>query len=109
MHVKATSMFYRCPHCQAKATTRHSSQASPILRELIYQCTDVECGHTFVVHAAAVRTLSPSAKPDPLVYLPISEHTRRVVTEQPAITQPGGGPGVRLAPKVKEAGRAVPF
>lgn len=101
--------MYRCPHCKARALTRSSKEVSPILREVFYQCPDPECGHTFVVHAEAVRTLSPSAKPDPLVYLPISEHTRRVVTEQPAITQPGGGPGVRLAPKVKEAGRAVPL
>lgn len=107
--MRGTSMFYRCPHCQARSTIRHSSQASPILREMIYQCTDAECGHTFVVHAAAVRTLSPSAKPDPLVYLPISEHTRRAVTEQTAITQPGSGPGVRLAPAAKEAGRATPL
>lgn len=101
--------MYRCPHCKSRALTRSSKEVSPILREVFYQCPDPECGHTFVVHAEAVRTLSPSAKPDPLVYLPISEHTRRVVTEQPAITQPGGGPGVRLAPIVKEASRAVPL
>ena len=106
--MKSTSMFYRCPHCQARATIRHSSQSSAILREMIYQCTDAECGHTFVVHAEAVRTLSPSAKPDPLVYRPLSEHTRRAVTEQASIAQPGGAPGVRVAPKIKEASRVVP-
>ena len=102
-------MFYRCPHCQAPSTIRTSVQSSAILREMFYQCTDAECGHTFVVHAEAVRTLSPSAKPDPLVYLPISEHTRRAVTEQPSIAQPGGSPGVRVAPKMKEFGRAILF
>ena len=102
-------MFYRCPHCRARSTIRHSREVSPILREITYQCDDAECGHTFLVHAAAIRTLSPSAKPDPLVYLPISERTRRAVTEQPAITQPGNGPGVRMALKTKEAGRATPI
>ena len=101
--------MYRCPHCKAKAQVRTSKEVTPILREISYACPDPECGHTFVVHAEAVRTLSPSAKPDPLVYLPISEHTRRAVTEQPAIAQPGGAPGVRLQPKTKEASRAVPF
>ena len=107
--MRATSMFYRCPHCQAPSTIRHSAQSSAILREMIYQCTDAECGHTFVVHAEAVRTLSPSAKPDPLVYLPISENTRRAVTEQSSIAQPGGAPGVRVAAKIKEARRAAPL
>lgn len=102
-------IMYRCPHCKTRAHTRTSKEISPILRELYYQCPDPECGHSFVVHAEAVRTLSPSAKPDPLVYLPISENTRRAVSDQAAMTQPGGAPGVRLQPKVKEAGRAVPF
>ena len=88
---------------------RTSKEISPILREISYSCPDPECGHTFVVHAEAVRTLSPSAKPDPLVYLPISEHARRAVTEQAAIAQPGGAPGVRLPPQVKEANRGLRF
>ena len=99
--------MYRCPHCKARAQVRTRKEITPILREISYSCPDPECGHTFVVHAEAVRTLSPSAKPDPLVYLPISEHTRRAVTEQAAIAQPGGAPGVRLQPKTKEASRAV--
>ena len=102
-------IMYRCPHCKTRALARTSKEISPILRELYYVCPDPECGHTFVVHAEAVRTLSPSAKPDPLVYLPISEHTRRAVTEQPSIAQPGGSPGVRVAPKMKEFGRAILF
>jgi len=43
------------------------------------------------------------------VYLPISENTRRAVTEQPSIAQPGGAPGVRVAAKIKEARRAAPL
>ena len=107
--MRNTSMFCRCPHCRARSTIRHSFEVTPILRELLYQCDDAECGHTFVVHAAAIRTLSPSAKPDPLVYLPISEKTRRAVAQQAAITQPGNAPGVHLAPKTKDAGRATPI
>ena len=107
--MRTLPIMYRCPHCKAKAQVRTSKEITPILREISYSCPDPECGHTFVVHAEAVRTLSPSAKPDPLVYLPISEHTRRAVTEQAAIAQPGGAPGVRLQPKTKEASRAFPL
>ena len=107
--MRTLPIMYRCPHCKAKAQVRSSKEITPILREISYSCPDPECGHTFVVHAEAVRTLSPSAKPDPLVYLPMSEHTRRAVTEQAAIAQPGGAPGVRLQPKTKEASRAFPL
>ena len=107
--MRTLPIMYRCPHCKAKAEVRSSKEITPILREISYSCPDPECGHTFVVHAEAVRTLSPSAKPDPLVYLPMSEHTRRAVTEQAAIAQPGGAPGVRLQPKTKEASRAFPL
>jgi len=31
----------------------------------------MECGHTFICHLVAVRTISPSAKPNPDIYLPI--------------------------------------
>lgn len=61
-----------CPHCKGRAKTRTSRGLSPTLRELIYQCEDPECSYSFVVQAEAVRTLSPSGKPDPSINLPQS-------------------------------------
>lgn len=61
-----------CPHCKGKTKTRTSRGLSPTLRELIYQCNDPECSYSFVVEAEAVRTLSPSGKPDPAINLPQS-------------------------------------
>ncbi|MYM70508.1 transcriptional regulator [Pseudoduganella sp. FT55W] len=61
-----------CPHCDARATARSSRQLSKTLREIYYQCTDVECGHTFVASLEATRTLSPSSKPRTEVRLPLS-------------------------------------
>lgn len=83
-----TFMMFRCPHCRAKAKIRTSRELSNTLREVFYQCADLECGFCFAVHAEAVRSLSPSAKPDPAVQLPYSTlHAGRL-----AMSQPEGGP-----------------
>lgn len=66
-----------CPHCDATSEIRTSRLVSKTMRELIYACTDVECGHTFVALTEVVRTLSPSAKPNPTVLLPLSTHVQR--------------------------------
>lgn len=68
---------FPCPHCKASSEIRTSRMVSPTMRESIYQCTNVECGHTFIVDAEASRTLSPSATPDPTVNIPLSTHVRR--------------------------------
>lgn len=70
-------MIFTCPHCKGKATIRTSRSINPLLRELNYQCHDVECGHTFSAWLEVYETISPSAKPDPLVHIPMSEYTRR--------------------------------
>lgn len=57
----------KCPHCLAHAWARTSRELSPLLREIYYQCTDVECGHTWVSRLEATRTLSPSGKENPAV------------------------------------------
>lgn len=68
---------FPCPHCKASSEIRTSRMVSATMRESIYQCTNVECGHTFIVDAEASRTLSPSATPDPTVNIPLSTHVRR--------------------------------
>lgn len=66
-----------CPHCRHPARARTSTQLSPLYREVTYQCTHIECGHVFVCGLEAVRTLSPSAIPNPEVDLPLSPHVRK--------------------------------
>lgn len=66
-----------CPHCKAASEIRTSKSVSATMRETIYQCTNAECGHTFVATTEIVRTLSPSATPDPTIHLPLSTHVRR--------------------------------
>lgn len=66
-----------CPHCDFPALTRTSTQLSKLVKRSMHSCTNPECGHTFVTHQEIVRTLSPSATPDPSVLLPLSSHVRR--------------------------------
>jgi hypothetical protein len=54
-----------CPHCEKRANVRSSQPMSRTLRELHFQCLDLECGHTWIAMLEAVRTVSPSGKPDP--------------------------------------------
>lgn len=43
-----------------------------MVNELYLQCQTAECGHTWVAHLSAVRTLSPSANPREGVHLPLA-------------------------------------
>lgn len=67
-----SNIFIRCPHCEDKACVRDSRQESRIVRYMLCQCTNVFCGHTFVAHLEAVRTIAPSATPHAEVQLPMS-------------------------------------
>ncbi len=66
-----------CPHCDAQALIRTSVQITVLTRETTYCCTNAECGHTFSALTEIVRTLSPSATPNPSINLPLSTHVRR--------------------------------
>lgn len=73
----------RCPHCKQSARARTSAQLSPLFREVTYTCLNPECGHVFVCGLEAIRTLSPSAIPDPEIQLPLSHHVREhALTQQ---------------------------
>lgn len=70
-------MRFRCPHCGAFGGVRTSNQISATVTWLYVQCGDLECSHSWRVDAEATVTLSPSAKPDPQVNIPLSPHVRR--------------------------------
>ena len=91
-----------CAHCGAHAVIRTSEMQTPTMRKTTYQCTNVECGHTFVASTEVVLTLCPSATPNPSVTIPISSHVRRdmvralldnagVAVHVPRFTQPVTG------------------
>lgn len=49
-----------CDACNEQAIIRSSAAMSPHVRELFCICSNVHCGHTFVVHQLFARTISPS-------------------------------------------------
>lgn len=65
-----------CPHCGERARVRSGEQITPLYRELRFQCSNVECGYTFVGGLEVLRTLSPSGCPNPAIHIPAD--TRRV-------------------------------
>jgi hypothetical protein len=78
---------FACPHCKGHTTIKTSLTMSVTLREFYYQCRDAECSYSFIVNAEAVRSLSPSGKPDPAVNIPRSPHAaalQRARTERTA-------------------------
>jgi hypothetical protein len=62
---------FSCPHCDGPARVRQSRDAGRTFRELLYACQDVTCGFTFRCELVATHTISPSARPDPDVKLPL--------------------------------------
>ena len=73
----------KCPHCTSRARAVKSREMTVTMREVTYQCTNVLCGHTYVAGLEVMRTLSPSAMPNPQVNIPLSPHVeRRLLTVQ---------------------------
>lgn len=69
-------MRTKCPHCSSLAFIRSSKQLSKLVKEASCQCTNLVCGHTFIVSVEVVRTISPAAFPDPLVAAQIKQSDR---------------------------------
>ena len=70
-------MRMRCPHCKSFSRATTSREVSSITRESFFACTNTECGHTFVAYTEIHHTLSPAARPDPNVRLPLSAAIKR--------------------------------
>lgn len=62
-----------CPHCGSRMRTITSRQLSPLVREIYFDCMNVDCCHRCVAQLGLVRTLVPSLIPNAQVSLPIVE------------------------------------
>ncbi|WP_409311523.1 ogr/Delta-like zinc finger family protein [Pectobacterium sp. B1J-3] len=51
-----------CPECGSKAVIRKTNRKHRKIADIYCACSDVECGHTFVMNLTFSHTLSPSAK-----------------------------------------------
>lgn len=65
----------RCPHCGERAFARNSGKTTETYREIYYHCRALlTCGHVFVVGMEILRTIRPSAMPNPEIRLPITAY-----------------------------------
>lgn len=51
-----------CPDCGAKSIIKKTNRKHREIADIYCACSDVECGHTFVMNLTFSHTLSPSAK-----------------------------------------------
>lgn len=70
-----------CPHCGWPAPTRSSRPVTATYREIRFQCTNLECGHTFAGALSITHTIAPSACPNPAIDLPVAPPRRRAGKE----------------------------
>jgi hypothetical protein len=98
-----------CPHCQSRMRTITSRQLSTLVREIYFDCMNVDCSHRCVAQLGIVRTLVPSLVPNTQVSLPIVERRANdiVVASAPHQTAdktpappPAGAAGSSYAPMV---------
>lgn len=54
-------MKMTCPACLAEAKIRKTNRKHPQLADVYCHCTNMECGHTFVMNVSFSHTISPSA------------------------------------------------
>ncbi|MEJ1436553.1 MAG: ogr/Delta-like zinc finger family protein [Candidatus Sedimenticola sp. (ex Thyasira tokunagai)] len=71
------TMQTKCPHCGEKAIIRDSWVLSDTCRKIKAQCQDPDCGFVGQATISFDTTISPSAKPNPQVNLPLSRHVNR--------------------------------
>lgn len=54
-------MQFYCPECASAAKVRKTNRKHPKLSDVYCYCSNVECGHTFVMNICFSHTISPSA------------------------------------------------
>ncbi|MDX7507471.1 Ogr/Delta-like zinc finger protein [Citrobacter freundii] len=59
---KEHKMRIKCPECGARAVIKSTNPIHPQLTEAYCACSDVNCGHTYVLQVSFKHTLSPSRK-----------------------------------------------
>ena len=67
------TMKILCPNCQSVAKVRSSKALTPLYRELRLQCTDIDCGGTYVASVTIDRMIVPSQKPNPRIRLKVGQ------------------------------------
>jgi hypothetical protein len=86
-----------CPHCHSRMRTITSRQLSTLVREIYFDCLNVDCSHRCVAQLGIVRTLVPSLVPNAQVSLPIVARRPSDIL-MPSVVQPTTGDAPALPP-----------
>ncbi len=90
--VKMQRGIMKCPVCRARSVIRDSEEVTPLVRDLYFICTNVDCGHTWKAQLGFVYTLSPSAIENDLE-LPAAPDDYQRKRYPAAAREPGHDPG----------------
>lgn len=85
-----------CPHCGGRSIVRTSVAVTELVRELRLNCTNDDCGHSFVSQLSVVRTIRQSARPNPAIRLPFG--TPRTPPANDDVPEPANDCGPAPAP-----------
>jgi hypothetical protein len=78
----------KCAHCGTRSTVIRMFTVTDDLVELTYRCTNIKCGHNFVVAAQTIRTTVLPAVINPAVSLPLSSRIDRTALNLALLTLP---------------------
>lgn len=71
-----------CPHCGHFARVRTSRLLAAVYAEAYMQCDNHLCGHVFVCAVQVLRSVSPSACPNPEIHIPLARNVLASVLGQ---------------------------
>lgn len=82
-----------CPHCEQKLRVRSSRLVVPTLKDVSFQCVNLDCSATFGGRIELTHGIAPSLNPNPDV-------TLRMAPPRRAADNDNLGPQVISAPEV---------
>lgn len=82
MTQRRSNLRLSCPHCGDFARVRKSQQLTPIYRESLVECQNVECGWRGKLSLEMTQTLTPSQRPNPEIRLPVAPRLKGILLQQ---------------------------
>lgn len=80
--MRQTNLRLSCPHCGTFSRIRNSIQLTPLYREAMLECQNMECGWRGWISLEITRTLQPSMMPRNGIQLPLAQHIRDAIQQQ---------------------------
>lgn len=99
-----------CPSCGGKCRTVTSRMLSPSVREIYFDCRDVDCACRFVAHLGIVRVVQPALDLSVIDSSPLTERRANdILVPSAKLTSNDIPPQASPAPASTEAPRQMPM